>query len=125
MPHLYQEYIGNKFGEDIRVIVIGGKAVSSMRRKNDKDFRSNIALGGKGEKIELRKEYKDVAENCAKVLGLDYCGVDLLSGSNDEPIVCEVNSNAFFEEIENITKMNIAKAYCEYIIKKVGSYEKD
>ncbi|MBQ0098941.1 MAG: RimK family alpha-L-glutamate ligase, partial [Firmicutes bacterium] len=124
MPHLYQEYLGKKFGEDIRVIVIGGKAVASMRRKNDKDFRSNIALGGKGEKIELLKEYKDIAEKSAKVLGLDYCGVDLLSGNDNEPVVCEVNSNAFFEEIENISKVNIAKVYCEYIIKKVGNHEK-
>ncbi len=125
MPHIYQEYIGKKFGEDIRAIVIGGKVVASMRRKNEKDFRSNIALGGKGEKVELSKAYKEIAEKSAKTLGLDYCGVDLLCGYDNEPVVCEVNSNAFFEEIENITKVNIAKTYCEYIIKKVGKHEKD
>lgn len=118
-PHLYQEYLGKRFGEDIRVIVIGGKAVASMRRKNDRDFRSNIALGGKGEKIDLPIAYKKLAEKCAKSLKLDYCGVDILTGNNNEPIVCEVNSNAFFEEIEKITGVNVAKIYCEYIIREM------
>lgn len=116
-PHLYQKYLGKHFGEDIRVICIGGKVVVSMRRKNDFDFRSNIALGGKGELVTLSNEQKEVAERVAKGLNLDYCGIDLLYNDDDSPAICEVNSNAFFEEIEKISGLNIAKFYCEYMIK--------
>ena len=119
-PHLYQKYVGFKPGTDVRVIVIGGKAVASMERKNEKDFRSNIALGGTGEKIELTKEFKETAESCAKILGLDYCGVDLLYGENNLPYVCEVNSNAFFSGIESVTKINVAGLYAKHIVESLG-----
>ena len=53
--HFYQQFIG-RGGEDIRVIVIGGKYVCSMKRSNKNDFRSNIELGGVGEKFVADNE---------------------------------------------------------------------
>lgn len=123
-PHMFQEYLGKEVGKDIRVIVIGGKAVAGMLRSNENDFRSNLALGGKGEKIDLESqkfiEIKDTAERVAKALSLDYCGVDILKGNFGEPVICEVNSNAFFEGIEMVTHINVAKIYAEYVISKVN-----
>ena len=119
-PHLFQQYISKKVGVDVRVIVIGGKAVCAMERVNESDFRSNVARGGSGVKVELSLEFKSVAEKCAQVLNLDYCGVDLLYGENNEPIVCEVNSNAFIGGIESATGFNVAKAYCEYILNELS-----
>lgn len=118
-PHLYQEYLGEVRGVDVRVIVIGGKAVCAMERRNDKDFRSNVAQGGQGCKIILDEKFKKIAEKCAKILRLDYCGVDLLYGKDGEPCVCEVNSNAFFSNIEATTGFNVAKAYAEHILKNI------
>ena len=117
LPHFYQSFEGER-GRDIRVVVIGQKAVAGMRRiACDGEFRSNIELGGRGEGIDLPKEYALVAEKVAKHLGLDYCGVDLLEGN--EPIVCEVNSNAFFEGLELATGVRIAEKYAEYIVSKM------
>lgn len=118
-PHLYQRYIGYRTGTDIRAIVIGGKFVCAMLRENKNDFRSNIALGGKGKAIIPPESFIKTAEKCAKILNLDYCGVDLLFDKNDEPCVCEVNSNAFIGEIEKVTGVNVAKKYAEYIFKKI------
>ncbi len=119
-PHLFQEYLPLRKGVDVRVIVIGGKVVASMERSNDNDFRSNVAQGGTGRVIELPSAFKTTAEKCAKVLGLDYCGVDLLYGENGQPVVCEVNSNAFFNGIEKTTGVNVAKAYAEHIVKTIN-----
>lgn len=118
-PHLFQQYLPFKKGVDVRVIVIGGRAVASMERRNNQDFRSNVARGGSGVKIELSKEFKETAEKVAKILKLDYCGVDLLFGENGKPFVCEVNSNAFIGGIESATGENVAKLYAEYIINAV------
>ncbi len=120
-PHIYQEYISKNKGEDIRLIVIGGKVVASMLRKNKNDFRSNIAQGGTGEKFTPPAEFIDTAEKVAKLLNLDYCGVDLLVGKDEKPYLCEVNSNAFIKGIESVTGVNVAKAYAEYIIKVIGN----
>jgi RimK family alpha-L-glutamate ligase len=118
-PHLFQSYLGKSKGVDVRVIVIGGKAIASMERRNDCDFRSNVAQGGKGVKIDLPEKFRLTAEKCAKILGLDYCGVDLLYGENGEPFVCEVNSNAFFDGIEEVSGVNVAKTYAEHIVKTI------
>ena len=113
---MYQKYIGYKKGVDVRIIVIGGKYFAAMTRKNENGFRSNVAQGGTVKAITPSAEFIAVAENCARSLGLDYCGVDILYGENDSPIVCEVNSNAFFEGMEKATGKNVAKAYVDYII---------
>lgn len=116
-PHIFQKVVGTHIGEDIRVIVIGGKAVAAMKRKNEKDFRSNVALGGKTERISLTAEFMKAAEKAAKILSLDYCGVDILD--DGVPYICEVNSNAFFEGIEQATGINVAGIYAEYIVNTI------
>lgn len=119
IPHIFQKFISSSKGMDFRVIVIGGKVVAYMKRENKKSFLSNLAQGGTASKVELPKNYLDVAVKAAKTLKLDYCGVDILKGSRGEPIVSEVNSNAFYEGIEKTTGVNVAAAYVDYIIKKI------
>lgn len=116
---IYQEFISSSKGKDIRIIVIGGKAFSSMLRKSETDFRSNVELGGKAIACEPSKEFLESAERASKALKLDYCGVDVLIGKNGEPIICEVNSNAFFGGMEEVSGKNVAKAYAEYVIKEI------
>jgi gamma-F420-2:alpha-L-glutamate ligase len=123
-PRLYQEFIKASKGIDYRLIVIGGKFFTGMRRENTQgDFRSNIALGGIGEKTIINPSFIEMAEKAASILNLDYCGVDLLVGPKGEPIICEVNSNAFIDGIEKATGANVAKRYAELIQQEV--YGKD
>ncbi|MBP5648481.1 MAG: RimK family alpha-L-glutamate ligase [Clostridia bacterium] len=118
VPHMFQEYIAFSRGRDVRIIVIGGKVVGGMLRTSDSDFRSNISLGGRAEPFEVTKEMKALAEKVANILGLDYCGVDMLFSENG-PLVCEVNSNAFFGGFEKITGINVAAIYAQHIQKTI------
>ena len=117
---LYQEFISSSSGRDMRIITVGGKYLCGYERNSGgKDFRSNVALGGNGVKVNPPKQFIDLAEKVAKLLNLDYMGIDLMYGTSGEPILCEVNSNAFFEMAEEITNTNVAKAYVEHIIKTI------
>lgn len=119
-PHFYQRYIAESAGRDIRVIVIGGRAVAAMERRAQKgEFRSNIELGGHGVCVGLTESFRLAAEKAAEALQLDYCGVDLLEAGS-KPVLCEVNSNAFFEGMEAATGMNIARLYAEHIFRTVN-----
>ena len=116
-PHFYQQYVAQSSGRDIRVIVIGGKVAAAMERvAQEGEFRSNVELGGEGKVVALLPVYAQTAEKAAQALGLDYCGVDILETENG--LVCEVNSNAFFEGIEGVTGVNVAKAYAKHILSK-------
>ena len=118
LPHFYQQFIDCGCGEDIRVIVVGGKAICAMKRHNECDFRSNIELGGKGENYPLTKELAELCENVANALCLDYCGVDILTDKSGKRYVCEVNSNAFFAAAERVCNVNVAGIYADYMIKQ-------
>jgi RimK family alpha-L-glutamate ligase len=116
VPHLYQQYVPSSFGKDFRIFTVGGKAVAWMERVNQTDFRSNIALGGKGFLVEPPQGFKEAAEKASKLLGLDYAGVDLLIGPDEKPWLSEVNSNAFFTEIEAVSGVNVTRAVVERIL---------
>ena len=113
-PHLYQKYVAAHRGEDYRVLVVGGRAIAVMKRTNRRDFRSNIECGGTGSRAEVPADFIAQAERCAEILGLDYCGVDILDDGG-RPVVCEVNSNAFFNEAEKVTGVNVAGAFAGHI----------
>ena len=118
IPHIFQQYIECSKGKDYRVIVIGGNVIAYMKRENPYSYLSNLATGGTASKVELPQKYLDVAVKAAKILGLDYCGVDILEGLHGEPIISEVNSNAFYEGIEKTTGINVAGCYVDYLLSK-------
>ena len=112
---LMQEFIASSRGRDIRINVVGNKAIVSMYRENNNDFRSNISNGGTGYKFEPKQEYLDLAIKASKALGLDFAGVDVMFGPNDEPIICELNSNPQFASTLQYTGVNLAEVIAEYI----------
>ena len=118
-PYLLQRFEKDSRGRDMRVIVIGGKTVCGMLRTNERDFRSNAALGGRCEGVTVPSDIAEMCEKAAEIIGLDYCGIDVLL--TDPPKLCEVNSNAMFEMAERATGFNVARAYAEHIVKTVKS----
>lgn len=123
-PHLYQEYI-ECGASDLRVITIGGKAVAAMKRTAVKEgeFRANAELGGKGEAIKLTPALREIAESASVALGLEYAGVDLLACDRGL-LVTEVNSNAHFKLIEEVTGVPIASLYADYIVSEIKKGER-
>ena len=117
-PHLYQQYIAASSGRDVRVIVIGGEVVAAMERRSHGDFRSNIELGGSANPYDVPPALATMCTQIADILGLDYCGIDLLP-DGDVYRLCEVNSNAFFGGMERTTGVNVAAAYAGYVYRTV------
>ncbi len=121
MCNLHQDYVIQPFiaesaGNDVRVIVIGGKVVAAMRRTaQEGEFRSNIHRGGQGHPIELHSEYSATAIQAAAVMELDIAGVDLLE-TLAGPMVLEVNPSPGFEEIEAVTGIKVAEAMIAFAV---------
>ena len=119
-PHIYQKLIESSYGKDYRIIVINHRVVAYMKRENKHSYLSNLACGGVATKVEIPSIYKEIAQKCSEILKLDYCGVDILEGENHEPIVSEVNSNAFYDGIEKVSGVNVARLYVEHIIQTIN-----
>lgn len=113
-----QEFIAESAGKDLRVYVVGGKAVACAERINKNDFRSNVQSGGIMRAVDLNnmgelEEYAVLAEKTANLLGCCFAGVDILF-SNNGPMLCEVNSNAHFTALSQATGVDVAKKIAEY-----------
>lgn len=112
---IVQEYLGERPGEDLRVLVIGGKVVGAMKRSAPEgDFRANISNGGTGESFPITDEIEFIARETAKVLNLDIAGIDLLFDSRGFR-VCEANSNPGFSGFETYCDVDVADLITDYI----------
>lgn len=115
-PLIFQKFIAESRGRDIRLNVVGGEVIASMLRYNDNDFRANITNGGSMQSYDPTEEERNIALKACKELGLDFGGVDILF-SKRGPLVCEVNSNAHFKNIYDCTGVNAAGYICRYVEK--------
>lgn len=120
-PILFQEYIPSSKGKSLRIMIIDQKVIGGFVRYNHVDFRSNFGETADGRTLENPEKYYAFAEDIAKKLQIEYAGIDVLVGPNDEPILCEINSNAFFEEFEKVTGINVASKVVDLIKSKLGS----
>ncbi|MFC1524941.1 RimK family alpha-L-glutamate ligase [Planctomycetota bacterium] len=118
---MLQQYIPESKGQDIRMLVVGERVIAAMRRYSGKnDFRSNVHCGGHAEKIKLSDSYKRLAIRAARVLGLQIAGVDVIE-SKRGPMIIEVNTSPGFQELERVTKLDIATAIIKFVVKYARS----
>lgn len=110
-----QEFIAESKGADIRVIVVDGVVVASMKRQSaEGDFRSNLHRGGSSVDYNLSLAEEAIAIKTAKTLGLGVCGVDLLQ-SDRGPLVLEVNSTPGLEGVEKTTRKSVAESIIRFV----------
>lgn len=113
-PAICQRFISESAGHDIRINMVGEKAAAAMERISDDDFRANITAGGHMKEHAVTDTELLLARQVMRYLKLDFAGVDILI-SDAGPLLCEVNSNAHFKNIFDLTGINVADAIAEYI----------
>lgn len=116
--YLIQESIEESLGRDIRVVIVGNKILGAMERRNQKDFRSNIYLGGQGREISLSPQEENLALEAHRRLGLAFSGVDLLYSSRG-PLLCEVNSNLSYLGFQEVTSLPVGKFILQEILRRI------
>ena len=117
---LLQEYIKTDY--DVRVLVLGGKILATMKRPViEGDFRSNVSQGSKPEKIELTELEIEESLKAAKAVNGLWTAVDFIPSKNREkepPFVIEVNSSPGTEGMEEASGQNISKEIIEFFAEK-------
>ncbi len=87
-PYYVQEYVKND--RDYRIFVIDNEAVGAIKRESA-HLTHNIHQGGCGQAVDIPKDMAEAAEEAARAVGIDYCGVDLLPLEDGGYTVLEVN----------------------------------
>lgn len=110
-----QEYIPHRC-EDVRVFVIDGEVIASMKRVSD-NWKTNISSGGKAKPYEPSDEIKEVSLRAAEKLELDYTGIDIILYGNDSYVI-ELNSTPGWEGLQSVTDIDITERLVEYVISR-------
>jgi len=116
LPIYIQRYI-EKPGYDIRVFVVGDRVISAMKRVIECGWKTNIAQGARGVAIS-EKDYPDAFElaiKAAKVLGLDYTGVDIIVDHDGNYYIIEANASPLWRGLWMATGVNAAEHIIEYL----------
>ena len=113
-PHkaFYIQKFVEKPGRDIRVTVVGGKAVCAIYREAS-HWITNTARGAEAKVCKMNKEIEDISLAAAKAVGGGILGIDLLE-ENGGFLVNEVNHTVEFKNVQRVTGADVAGAIIEY-----------
>lgn len=107
-----QEFI-QKPGRDIRVIVIGDKALTAMYRRSE-HWITNTARGGSGELCPITPEIEELSLRAANAVGGGLLGVDLVEHPERGLVVNEINHTMEFHTMQPLSGIDIAGEIVEY-----------
>lgn len=103
-------------GFDWRVLVVGGRAVTAMRRVSA-HWVHNVAQGARCEPATLDAPLARLAEDAARALEMDYAGIDILPcGATQSLQVIEVNGVAAWQGLQRVTAFNIARSLVDDLL---------
>jgi tetrahydromethanopterin:alpha-L-glutamate ligase len=104
-------------GFDWRVLVVGGRALTAMRRISE-HWVHNVAQGARCVAAALEPQLARLAEDAARALDLDYAGVDILPAADAaQPLqVIEVNGIAAWAGLQRVTGFNIARVLVDDLL---------
>ncbi len=91
--YIFQEFVYDNVGNNIRLVVVGGKVIYSVLRKDTVNLKDNMVGKDDEDIFVATKEQVEIAEKIAKILDLDYCAIDFFDTIDNKPLVCEVNAN--------------------------------
>ncbi|MEM4569866.1 MAG: lysine biosynthesis protein LysX, partial [Desulfurococcaceae archaeon] len=111
--HLIQEYV-EKPGRDIRVFTIGDEVVTAIYRVSE-HWITNTARGGRAEPARVDHELEDIALKTARVLGVEFAGIDVFEDKHRGYVVNEVNSIPEFKNTVIATGCKVHVRLVEYV----------
>ncbi len=110
-----QEYVPHP-GRDARLFVVGDRLAGAMERlAPEGEWRTNVGRGARVRPFRPDDLLARIAVQAARALGLDWAGVDLLSGPSG-PTVLEVNGNPSWVGILDATGEDMAEPIAEHVL---------
>ena len=110
-----QEYIPH-YQVDLRAFVVGSRVIAAMRRRGTK-WKTNFSQGAEVESVKLNSEMEALALKAARLVHLDYAGVDLMPTEDGRIYVVEINSIPGWRGLQKTTSTKIADCIVDHVIR--------
>ncbi|MGD1702947.1 glutathione synthase [Dapis sp. BLCC M229] len=116
-PVMVQSYLPAAKEGDKRIIMLNGKPIGAVNRiPSGKEFRGNMAVGGRVAQTEITEREYEICEYLAPKLiadGLYFVGIDVIGGYLTE---VNVTSPTGIREIDLLNNVNIGKQVIEWVM---------
>jgi [lysine-biosynthesis-protein LysW]--L-2-aminoadipate ligase len=110
----FQEFI-EKPGRDIRVLMVGDKAITAIYRKSP-HWITNTARGGEGEVCPITPELEEICINATYAVGGGVLAVDIIEHPEKGFLVNEINHTLEFHTAQPTSGVDIAGVIVDYVI---------
>ena len=119
-PVMVQEYLPAAQEGDKRIILLDGEPIGAVNRiPTGKEFRGNMAVGGKVAAIEITQREQEICRLLAPKLrqdGLYFVGIDVIGGYLTE---VNVTSPTGIREIDRLDNVTLGKKVINWIENKI------
>ena len=103
---------------DVRVTIVGGKAVAAIRRTAQPgEWRSNIALGGEFAAEPMTPRLAEFAEAVSDALGMNLGGLDVME-EGGKFLANECNPFPYFTDTRAATGVDVSCLLARLILKE-------
>ena len=117
---LYLQRFVRHPGYDIRVLILDGKVLGSMKRISTTDFRTNVSRDAHTEVHLPTSTEIDFAQRSVVCTGATLAGVDLLYDELGQLFVIEVNAVPGWRAFARTTGVDVAEEVMQWIEAKHG-----
>ncbi len=118
-PVMVQSYLPAAKEGDKRIILLDGEAIGAVNRiPTGKEFRGNMAVGGRVAKTEITEREYEICQQLAPKLkedGLYFVGIDVIGGYLTE---VNVTSPTGIREIDLLDNVSLGKNVIEWVVEK-------
>ncbi len=116
VPVMVQTYLPEAKLGDKRIILLNGEPIGAVNRiPTGKEFRGNMAVGGRVAQTEITDRERQICTQLAPTLrqdGLGFVGIDIIGGYLTE---VNVTSPTGIREIDRLDGVNLGKQVIEWL----------
>ncbi|WOB43072.1 glutathione synthase [Thermoleptolyngbya oregonensis NK1-22] len=121
VPIMVQEYLPAAKDGDKRVILLNGEPIGAVNRiPTGKEFRGNMAVGGRVAAVEITERDRQICAQLAPTLrrdGLIFVGIDIIGGYLTE---VNVTSPTGIREIDRLNDVRLGQQVMDWLSQSRG-----
>jgi glutathione synthase len=119
-PIMVQSYLPAAKDGDKRIILLNGEPIGAVNRiPTGKEFRGNMAVGGRAAQVEITERDRQICDQVAPALqrdGLFFVGIDVIGGYLTE---VNVTSPTGIREIDRLDNLKLGDRVMEWVMQRM------
>lgn len=101
---------------DLRLLMLDGSLLGAIKRiPRLGDFRANLSQQGTAEPYQPTSSELDLARRASEITGAVFAGVDLMHGSDLQPVVIEVNAVPGWKGLQETCGVPVPQRFLEWL----------